>query len=60
MSGRAVIIDVPRARDEELLDWLALRDEGLSYREIARRYGRNPGVVQTAIKNVHAAMETNA
>ena len=27
-KGHIPIIDVPRARDEEVLDWLALRDAG--------------------------------
>lgn len=53
------IFDVPRARDEEVLDWLALRDAGQSYNAIARAYGKNPGAVQTAIKAIHKAMEND-
>lgn len=41
-----------RERDEELLDWITLWESGMSYGAIARRYGRNSGVVSTAIKRV--------
>lgn len=58
-KGHIPIIDVPRARDEEVLDWLALRDAGQSYNAIARAYGKNPGAVQAAIKAIHKTMEND-
>lgn len=43
---------VPRERDDEVLDWIALRLSGVSANEIARRYGRKSAVVVQTINLV--------
>lgn len=48
------IMPVSRERDEELLDWLACFEGGESAYSIAKRCGKNPGVVLRAIKKVYA------
>lgn len=60
MTKRLRIRHVPRERDEEVLEWLRLQDEGLSSGKIARRYGRNSGAVITATAKVRAEMEKDA
>ncbi|MAC81470.1 MAG: hypothetical protein CML66_25805 [Rhodobacteraceae bacterium] len=52
----------PRSResDERTLEWIALRNEGLSAARIARRYGVNPGSVVHATNAVRDADRAEA
>lgn len=43
---------VPRSRDEMLLEWLQLYEEGWTFSQIAERYGKNRGAVSKAIRAV--------
>ena len=56
MSGTR-IRHVPRESDEKLLEWLRLRDEGVSMAEIGRRFGKSYQAVQSALKAVDEAKE---
>lgn len=51
----AVVRHVPRSRDEELLAWLARRSGGESAHAIAKRVGKNSGVIVQATNAVRAA-----
>lgn len=51
----AVVLSVPRARDDELLGWIAARCRGASCAAIAAAAGVDAGQVQVATANVRAA-----
>lgn len=51
------IRSVPRERDEEVLNWLWLRDEKVSIHEIARRYNTSYQNIQGTLRNVDKETE---
>lgn len=49
------IFMVPRARDDEVLEWLRLRRQGHDCASIAHAYGQKPAHVRTAMSRVREA-----
>jgi DNA-binding NarL/FixJ family response regulator len=45
-----------RDSDERILEWLQLRDKGLSWPKIGKRYGVSDKTVQNACTAVYAAV----